>query len=258
MRAAGGRICTETGLRLMPCTGDSGFRVSKSRYPPISAPVRTADEHRDGWGRYDTFGSTLYVAETIECAFSEVLAGFRRKVGTADPLAADAEAVGMTVEEFVRDVSREWSERGFMSKGALPALWRDVRGINEIITPSNGWWIDIEDPDSMAALEAHPGIASEIRLAGVDALTTADLRGPYRPLTTGIADELRLLTLDDGSKPVGIHFGSKWGGGWCRAIWLPEEDAAYELELLALSPEPILVNDGRLATVAQRFGLRVF
>lgn len=48
-----------SGLRLIPCEGEVGFRVAKRAYPVVSAPVRTADDLRDDGGRYDTVGQTL-------------------------------------------------------------------------------------------------------------------------------------------------------------------------------------------------------
>jgi hypothetical protein len=52
------------------------------------------------WSRYDTHdGCTIYTASTPGCAFDEVLAGFRRRLGARDSLAGDAAAVGLSVPE---------------------------------------------------------------------------------------------------------------------------------------------------------------
>lgn len=204
-------------------------------------------------GRYDVPGETFYVAETRTCAYAEVLSTYKRANGAADPLAHDAKALGMTVEEFIEEVASEWAERDFMGLGAIPAGWRLDRGIYSVALPEKRWLVDIEHPDSMSALEQ----ANEAALGSlyVGSLATGVLRSERRDVTTLLASWVHDVVLDDGSAPMGIHFGSKHGAAWCKGFWL---DHPYVDELLPLSPDPVLVTDVDLITAADRFRIRVF
>ena len=81
-----------------------GWRPSS--YGPLNPPVRgPVGSEVSSWSRYDTYdGRTIYTASTSGCAFDEVLAGFRRRLGAHDSLARDAAAVGLSVPEFLRAV----------------------------------------------------------------------------------------------------------------------------------------------------------
>lgn len=242
-------------LTLLANTGGYGFHVGKTAYPALSAAPRSAaDKDRHGWGRYDVPGSTYYLAETRTAAYAEVLSPFKRANGSGDPLAEDAAFMGMTLEEYVEEVAREWDERSFMGLGAVPASWRLDRGMYAVALPETGWLIDVEHPDSMAALEDM--IGSLLGGLGVASLTTGALRGEQREVTTLIAQTLQTVTLGgDGITPMGIHFGSKFGAAWCKAYWLDHPDAR---SLLPLSPDPVLLTDPALNTAADRFRIRVF
>lgn len=248
--------CTKTGFRLLPATGDESYRVGKSAYDPLTAVTRSPDQHRDEWSRYDVVQrQTVYVAETRECAYAEVLASFKRPAGAADPLVKDAEVLGMTLEDYLEEISSEWAERDFMGLGSVPAGWRHDRGMYVITLPDEGWWIDIEHPDSIAALEHHAG--ATMRMHDIPSLTTAHLRGDNRSLTTTLGAYALSEPLDDGTRPRGIHFGSKHGAYWCKAVLM---DAVHNRpgDLIALSPDPILVTDPDLERVASRYRIRVF
>lgn len=249
------RTCTVTGLRLVSEPSDVyGFHVGKTECPPLSAAPRDASEKwRQAWGRYDVPGQTFYVAETRECAYAEVLAFFKRANGTGDSLAKDAEFAGLSLAEYVEEIAREWSERDFMGLGAIPAGWRYDRGITPISLPDPGWLIDIEHPESISFIERE--LEGTLAAHRVTSLTTATLRSEDRPVTTAIAEFLHGVTLDDDTTPLGIHFGSKHGAAWCKALWLDHADAR---DLISLSPEPILVTDDDLKRVADRFRIRVF
>jgi len=52
------RICTKSGLRLIPVDQAVGFHVASARWKQPSAPLRTPDVHRQEWGRFDTLGRT--------------------------------------------------------------------------------------------------------------------------------------------------------------------------------------------------------
>jgi hypothetical protein len=246
--------CEKTGLHLVSDPGIYSFHVGKTEYPPLSAISREANpDSRDGWNRYDVPGQTLYVAETRESAYAEVLVPFKRANGSSDPLAKDAEAMGMTLEEFVEEVSREWSERDFMGLGAIPAGWRYDRGMVPVVLTESGWLVDIEHPDSISAIERLMEL--ELSRLRVPHLTTGVLRGEERSVTTAIAIHLHDVILNNGEQPCGIHFGSKHGAAWCKALWLDHPAAG---DVLTLSPDAILVTDDALKVAADRFRIKVF
>lgn len=47
----------------------------------------------------------------------------------ADTLTKDAEFAGLSLEAYIEEVTRDWSERDFMGLGAVPAGWRYDRGL---------------------------------------------------------------------------------------------------------------------------------
>ena len=73
----------------------TAFRIQGTGFPPISAPLRASGSSRMSWNRFDIPGDTVYFADKALCAYQEVLAQFKRKLGVADPLAKDAEALGL-------------------------------------------------------------------------------------------------------------------------------------------------------------------
>jgi hypothetical protein len=251
-----GTACRLTGLRLVPELGERTFRVAKPRYGALSAPERTARNARKRWGRYDSLGRTLYLAHEAETAFAEVLSPFKRQVSTRDPLEADATALGLTRDEFLEAVAAEWQESQFMGIGAVPQQWRADRRLYEITGVGKGWWIDVEHPDSIAVLEEK--IEPVLLRQGVKALTTSTLRGENRLITTAIATLTRRIELFDGSQARGVQFGSKYGGGWCRAAWLPGEGETWTADFVALAGDPLLLTDERLARASERLRIKVF
>src|SRR5690606_39739531 len=57
----------------------------------------------DRRGRFDTIGRTVYFAERATTAFAEVLQDLRAARVT---LQADADAIGMSVEEYITEIGR--------------------------------------------------------------------------------------------------------------------------------------------------------
>lgn len=252
----GGRTCSTTGLRLVPELGETTFRIAKPKFGALSAPERTIRTARKRWGRYDSLGHTLYLAREAETAFAEVLSPFKRQLAAIDPLEKDAADLGMTRSEFLEDVSAEWDEKQFMGMGAVPQQWRVDRCIYQVNGEGDGWWIDIEHPDSLSALEG--ALAPVLIRQGVKSLTTATLRGENRIVTTAIGEHLRRIRLDDGSAARGLQFGSKHGGGWCRAAWMPGASDSWTTDFIATSGEPLLVTNEHLARACERFRIKVF
>jgi hypothetical protein len=250
------RVCARTGLRLIADREEQCFRVAKTGYGPTSAPERATSDNPSLWSRYDSPGRTLYVAGDQETAYAEVLSPFKRQLGSTDPLQADAEALGLTRDEFLEEVAGQWRERAFHGLGAVPGEWRLDRDMYRITVSGGGWLIDIEHPDSIAALERL--FENQLTRQGVHSLTTAILRGEDRNVTAALAAGLRRIQVDDGSQAIGIHYGSKFGGTWCRALWLPADADDWHLDLIELSGEPILQSDEHLAKAAERFRVKVF
>lgn len=238
-------------MRLQPVTAAALFRVAKLQYGPLSAPARHTGSDPAAWGRFDSpAAATLYTASTRDAAYMEVLSPFKRALGPTDPLQADADAVGLTRDEFLEAVATDWDERSFMGVGAVPASWRHARGMYRITPEGSGWWIDVDHPDTIAATE-H-ALEEGLARLGVTSLTTATLAGPDRRVTTMIGGFLHGLAIEDDTHVCGIRFRSKFGGATCQAVWLPHAD------LKATRPERILATDPDLAHAADRFRIHVF
>ena len=260
---AGGRVCRATGLVLVPAQPGVVFRVAKTSYGPLSPPVRATepDADRSGWGRWDTHGGrTVYAAGTLECAFAEVLAYYRRRLGTGDPLTADAAFLRMSATEFVALIEAEWQQRGHLPPGHLAQGWRHDRAVYRLELPSRGWWVLLEHPASMAAAEVALG--ERLAAVGIGALDVAVLRGDRRQATVLLADWVSNLTLEDGSAAHGIQYDSRHATGAAWAYWLrrvADDHAAGAERISVLAGERAIDElDPDLQTVAQRFQLTIW
>lgn len=132
-----GRRCGVTNLHLIPAGAETAFRVAKDRYGALSA--RRYPSSIDGpaahlRGRYDTSGSTLYFADSRECAYGEVLTGFRKERGA---LAADAEAAGYELSEWVELVTAQAIANELDPPWAISRDWQMARSIYEVNLPAD-------------------------------------------------------------------------------------------------------------------------
>lgn len=256
-----GHTCAATGLRLIPLDSAWGYHVGKPAYPQPSAAVRTADVHRQEWGRFDILGQTFYVAENEETAYAEVLAGFKLPNGADDPLQAIADMYGVPRETAIEWIADDWQlvEKDFRGIGALPESWRHARRMYGIEMTGPGWLVDIQHPDSISAVEnAGDGVfARRLSRQGVSSLTVSTLTSENRTVTTHIADVVRNAVLEDATPPRGIHFGSKHGGAWCRALWLPEGAEPPLRGVRAVTETEISLFDESLERVADRFRITI-
>lgn len=81
--------------------------------------------------------------------------------------------------------------------------WRLDREIYRLDFPTSPW-VDLTHPDTVVAIKAS-GIAA------ADRMTVADLTGDDRAVTTSVAQWIRAQRLDDGSRPAGLRYPSKFG-----------------------------------------------
>ncbi|HZL06421.1 MAG TPA: hypothetical protein VFE45_13565 [Coriobacteriia bacterium] len=263
------------GLRLRPAAGAPAFRIARTSYGPINPPerriihgidVRTGETRRtlsaplSDWNRWDTIGRTFYLADSLEAAYAEALAPFRRRTGDgSDPLEADAAAIGLTLEEFIALVEADCGECSFMRTGNLPASWRHARAVYTLHMPTVGSWIDIGHGDTLAALDAALGPQLS-DLGYENGLTVADVLSDDRQLTTRIAAALRGLVFADGSEPLGIAYPSKRGYGTCWAYWMRRLDLGLATGAHDPRPTravPITERDPTLVRVSGVYGIRV-
>lgn len=249
------RKCTATGFWL---TEDfsSGRRVATTDRGPLDPWQRLAGEDPAEWNRYDTPGSTVYLSENDEIAFAEVLSSYALKLGMKHPLQKDADFMGIPLEDYLNVIDGEWGNQ--IKPGCLPAHWRNRRNIYQLTLRGGGWWVDIEHPDSIAALSSALGKRLHDEL-GLEQLTLGVLHGENRAATTMAATWVRDQVLDDGSYPLGITFQSKHGGGRCWAYWLRRrDDGLEETAMLSNSGSPISVELPALLTVSKRFGIKIW
>ncbi len=197
------RICSATGIALTPATSGKGWRTTKFSRGPLSPFDRSSGQARASWSRFDTPGRTVYVSSTIECSLAEVLAYYRRKLGSRDSLEKDAAALGLSPKDMAAMVEDEWATQDHMPPGHIPKGWQAQRRVYQLNLPSCGWWIHLEHPESIAAISSAIGVG--LASAGVSELDVSVLRGPNRDPTTLIAQWLRTQILDDGSYAHGIE-----------------------------------------------------
>lgn len=250
----GARICSVTGLVLVPAASETGWRIAKTSYGPLNPPLRSNDPDADpaSWGRFDTRGGrTVYLAATRECAFAEVLAYQRRKLGERDSLAKDAAFLGLEVADLVATVEHEWQDRGHPPPGHVGKGWRTERAMYEIPLPDKGWWVLLEHPDSIAAAEA--ALEDQLASVGVGELDVAVLRGHNRDATVLLASWVCDAVLDDGSKAHGIRFESRHATGGVWAHWIRPDGRGSVYVGTAIDE-----SDEDLVRVADRIGLRIW
>ncbi|WP_168199885.1 RES domain-containing protein [Citricoccus sp. SGAir0253] len=218
------RTCTTTGLHLVAAGGQTAYRVAKDRYGALSArrnehvgppPVGSDPGAGDSRGRYDTIGSTLYLADSRRCAYAEVLNGFRAERAQ---IARTAQSIGMAVDEYIETVSAEARANGVDVPWSVSVDWQLERSIYEIRLPRQGWWVRIDHPDTLNALE-NLASATAGAMGEVTMLTATEVTGPNRDLTTLLAHVIRQQMLDDGHEPLGIVYPSRTLTGTCWAYW---------------------------------------
>ncbi len=251
------RICTTTGFALT--AGPVGaFRIARASYGAMRPQERDELDDREHWGRFDTPGSTLYVAAERQTAFLEMLGQYRTAIGAERrALQKTATFLGRDLEELWEEVVREWDDNGTMKARWLPRAFREGRQIHLIDFPT-GWWIDATSAETIAALHERFPSGWPTKHGTLDeVLTLGHLAGDDRVLTTAIATRLRdEVTLFDGSLPLGIEFISKHGRagggtGLCWAYWMRELDSGLPPAPTVRSSAAIEHDDDDLVAVQE-------
>ncbi|NSX36545.1 hypothetical protein HTS88_08990 [Pseudarthrobacter oxydans] len=247
------RTCGKTGLRLAAATAEIGFRVAKDRYGALSVlsnaivgplPITStaAKATPDRRGRYDTLGSTIYLADSRRCAYAEVLVGFRKDRAA---VAKVAESIGWPVDAYIAQVLEDARTNGVDAPWSVSVDWQMDRSIYEIQMPHSGWWARMDHPDTLNALEklapTVPGMTEVLQV-----LTAGSTSSEDRAVTTILAEIIRQQVLDDGSEPLGISFPSKTLFGRCWAYWDRRFDAGlpsgsndlHQLSSQNVGPDP--------------------
>lgn len=250
-----GQQCAKTGLRIVD-DFRAGTRVATTNRGAMDPPERLNGDDPEGWSRYDTPGSTIYISDSDEIAFAEVLSGYALKLGAKHPMQKDADFMGMSLDAYVEGISDDWGNQ--IKMGCLSRHWRDRRNIYQLTLKVPGWWVDIEHPDSIAAIGAGIGekLSNEL---GISQLTLGILHGESRTATAMIATWIREQVLDDGSLPVGVRFLSKHGGGYCWAYWMRRRDDGLDDDPMSSnSGVAIQAHNTALGIVTKRFGIKVW
>jgi hypothetical protein len=145
------------------------------------------------------------LAQPGECAYAEVLVGFRQERAK---IAAAAESIGWDVEEYIAQIIADAQSNGVDVPWAICVDWQMKRSIYEIRLPREGWWVQIDHAHTLAALEdlvpKTTGMTERLQL-----LTSGSIQSEDRDLTTLLAHVLRNQRLDDGSEPLGISYLSR-------------------------------------------------
>lgn len=250
------RVCNTTGLTVLtqPLVG---WRIAKSSYGALSplphASTPLGAEDRAVWSRFDTAGSTVYIADTRRTAFLETLAPIRLSTEFRSAIAFAAEHFGKTLAEAQQMVEEDWIANGNMVPGWLPASWRDGRLMYKLQVPATAQWVDLTDAVSIAALNHHLGVA--LASIGEPEITLGTFTGNNRLATTMIAEWIREQVLDDGSYADGIKFHSKYGTSKCWAYWLRRRDLGLSDDpITVVSEQEIHVGDRDLKAVHKLYG----
>lgn len=228
------RTCSRTGLALVDSPSTPIFRVATTSYGPLNPREREANVDARAWARWDTVGRTVYAVDSRRAAFVESTSWARQEKPKAAPvqLSKTAAALGVSPEEFAKEIDADWGISNGMNRGWLEAGWREARRMYRL-TFEEGVWVDIAHSDTLMAIS--DGMREELYVLGISlGLTVSEVTSNDRRLTTAIATWLReTVTLDDGTLPVGIRFQSKHGtqndgAGMCWAYWMRQADAGLE------------------------------
>ncbi len=241
------RTCAQTGLRLIAAAGETAYRVAKDRYGGLSArhnshvgALPVGRDEADSRGRFDTVGSTIYLADSRRCAYAEVLMGFRLERSKVERAAV---SIGWDVSEYIAAVEEEAARNHIDPPWTVSVDWQMDRSMYEIRLPREGWWVQIDHAHTLSALER---LTPRVTGLPVGPLTSGTIEGEDRAMTTLLAHVIRAQILDDRSEPLGIYFRSKTLAGHCWAYWdrrhdeglPPGRDDLHQVASENVGPDP--------------------
>jgi len=179
-----------------------------------------------------------YFASTLDGCFGETLARFR----------AD--------QDLAKLIGTEWSERGFMNVGDIPADWRQRRTAIQVTFPedqttpfaSGVRFLDIESIETREAI--RPDFEPLLAFYGYPDLDVPVVRGHDRRVTRYIS-QWAFEQRDDKGSPLyaGIRYLSRLDSKW--ELWAVFDDVDLEVK----TRRPILPRDLALVRVAKIYGL---
>ncbi len=234
--------------------------------PPPSSPIFRVARGEDGppvdpffppsWERADadsTFGNrfddpgkadgipeeerfrVIYAATQRDGAFAETIAHFR----------PDLEAVAAM--HAIRGATGEPQPL----TGAVPARWRQLRGVGRLLLDPALRFVDVAHPDTLSEMRAHfASLAVDLGHRDVD---LSSMISGVRRLTQRVARDVHERT-DDAGGPTfaGLRYVSRHGGAWeCWALF------ADRLVGDHLPVQPVRADDMGLVAVAHHFGLTI-
>lgn len=217
------KVCSVTGLAYVdgPVIG---YRIAKSSYGPLNPlPRAVGSADRTSWSRFDTPGSTIYLAGDKRTAYAEALSMARVAKGFRNAVAFAALQFALPLDDARKMIHDDWIRNGNMVPGWLPANWRDGRLVYTLQVNGPMRWVDLTAAESVAALNRHLGQQLEDAF-GIADINLAALAGEDREPTTHIAEWLREQVMDDGIYAAGVRAHSKYGGGVCWAYWMRRRD----------------------------------
>jgi hypothetical protein len=222
-------VCTATGLNLIASSGQSIFRVAQTRFGPLKPPPRIPGQKPvEEWSRWDTPGRTVYGCTTATGAFVEVIEYIRPDPPATPLMELFDDVEPDDAETFAEQIARELPAHGAMQYRSIPQGWRQVRSLYELRLPHSGWFIDITGAESISALSEQlgPTLLTECNIAQLTLSELTSSSEKFKRLTTGIATWIRdTIVLDDGHRPHGIFYPSKWGSTLNNyAMWLRRKD----------------------------------
>lgn len=241
------RICSVTGLALVPYPTKGTWRIFKNAYGPLKARPRTSETPSE-WNRFDLPGrATLYSSTIRRGAYAEVLAPLRPRVSA---LAALAAKVFPDVDPGSNPILDEWNALGHMIPGSIPKVWHAERSMAQIAVTTPGWYVDIEDPASLQVLRVK--LAGLLNAEAIDDMDVSVIRGHNRVVTCAVAEWICSLYLEDGSVPLGIRYKSRHGTDW--ECWATFPDT----RVVSVGEDAIdLASDADLRAIANLFKLRL-
>jgi hypothetical protein len=238
-------------LHAVPPPTSPIFRVARGdNGPPVnpfaSSPWERADADGTFGNRFDDPGQAdgipeegrfriVYAATQREGAFAETIAHFR----------PDLEA--LAVLRAIRGAPGEPQPL----TGAVPAQWRQVRGVGRLLLDPALRFVDVAHPDTLAAMRTHfAAVALDLGHRDVDlsTITSGDRR-----LTQRVARYVYERT-DDAGRPhfAGLRYVSRHGAAWeCWALF------ADRLVGDRLPVEPVRADDLGLIVAARHLGLTI-